>query len=577
MTMTSILASALVANILALNSSTNVSGSEVMVYSENRTSAKISKEANRTEPNTLAPTVSEDPSLVKTSRSPNIWKYVFDWDKICPKSESDESFGFCHVMEKHFSGSNRVVKSVAPPASIPSPPAPPFPHQSPDGVPELIPVPCKACDQDRKDRLFIRGAPYTNSMTKVLVDFASAQAGGKVLAQGEGVRGASDVISSDDSKYLLTPCANRVWLTVRLGDEVFLEKLGIVSNELFASNFRHIQVLGSRQYPTAEWRVLGEIETNPEETQEWFDLSPSSQCSKCYVKYLKIRILTHHALEGYTHCALTRLQAFGNTVLQSLDRIQHMNASVAAENTGSPLPGYLKKGSRGADMVETRLKFLLGQKNNVTNSHPVDSGSLENSSHTHVDSPSHQTALDDEAGNNPLLKFIEEVNRLKKQYESVTSTLYAMNQLVKACSPPSAADNTTEVPPSEKSPSSRAAATVLITLFGHHIAFPTISFDPLWLIMITLVISQIITWRLLSQRQRHSDTPDLVVNMSASRESSSVNVARRFSLHTQQFKKRHHGLWRPHIRRPTLVYQKSHKYDGLKQQPVRGTPEPNSD
>lgn len=572
MAMAIILAYASVASFLALNSSTNVSGSEVMVYSFNRTSAKISKEANLTETETFASTVTVVPSRIEISRSLSVWKLMFDWDKICLKSESVESFGFCHAMEKQFAGSNRVLKSMAPPAAIPSPPAPPFPHKSPDGVPELVLVPCKACDQDRKDRLFIRGAPYTNSMTKVLVDFASAQAGGKVLAQGEGVRGASDVISSDDSKYLLTPCANRVWLTIRLGDEVFLEKLGIVSNELFASNFRHIQVLGSRQYPTAEWRVLGEIETNPEETQEWFDLSPSSQCSKCYVKYLKIRILTHHALEGYTHCALTRLQAFGSTVLQSLDRIQHMNASVA-ENSGSPLPGYLKKGSRGAHMVETRLKYLLGQ-DNVTNPNPVDSGSIDNSTDTHVDSPTHQTALDDDAGNNPLLKFIEEVNRLKKQYESVTSTLYAMNQRVKAYSPPSPADNTT-VQPSEKPPSSRVA-TVLITLFGHHFAVPTISFDPVWLIILSLGISQIMTWRLLSRRQGHSHTPDLLVNMSASRESSSVNVARRFSLHPQQLKKRHHGLWRPHIRRPTLVYQKSQKYDGLKHH-VKGTPEPNSD
>jgi len=482
-----------------------------------------------------------------------IWKLAFEVHSICLAGES-ESGDSCHILEKSVSLKRPPLRDSKLPPSIPSPPAPPFPHKSVDGVPEYIPIPCKACDQDRKDRLFIRGAPYSNLMTKILVDFASAQTGGKILAQSEGMRGASDILSADENRYLLSPCANKVWFTIRLGDEVFVEKLGIVSNELFASNFRHIQVLGSRQYPTSEWRVLGEIETNPEETQEWFDLSASGQCSKCYVKYIKIRILTHHALEGYTNCALTRMQVFGNTVLQSLDRIQHMNTSFA-DNPGALLPGYVKAGSRGVELVQKRLDYLrTGQeKPDVTQEeiHPE---------RVVVPSP-----REEDEGNNPLLKFIEEVTRLKKQYEYVTNSLYSVNQILK--------DYTTTGGSSLLSPNSTIGtsdkgSSIFVSLLGHLFVLP--AFDPAWLVFFILILSQIMTWILvLRQTYRSQPIPDLVVSVNPERSASPVSNGRRFSIHPIQFKKRHHGLWRPQIKRSIFSHLRSQRKEATLDDPLR--------
>lgn len=137
---------------------------------------------------------------------------------------------------------------------IPSPPGPGV-YQSQlakDGIADLVSIPCKPCETDRKDRKFIRGVPYKNSMTKILVDHASGQAGGKILAHSESLRNVNDIIHSDDSRYMLTACSGKVWFTIKLADEVFIEKIGITASELFASTFRHIQILGSKQYPTSE-------------------------------------------------------------------------------------------------------------------------------------------------------------------------------------------------------------------------------------------------------------------------------------------------------------------------------------
>ena len=467
----------------------------------------------------------------------------------------------CHFLENFYFTKPHTPPHRPMPQAIPSPPAPPVPHTSVDGVPELVPVPCKPCDQDRKDPLFIRGSPYSNSLTKLLVDHASAQSGGKILAHSDNLRGVSDILAADGNRYLLTVCSSKAWFTIRLADEVFIEKIGVIANELFASTFRHIQILGSRQFPTNEWRVLGDIETNPMETQEWFDLSAASQCSKCYVKYLKIRVLTHHALEGYTNCALTRIQVFGSTVLQSLDRIQGMNSSVAAENgvsnTGQ-IPAFVKMGARAAEIVEARVRYLNGGVPSDGGSPPIDpsSGDHRNPPMTESPEPPPSPGHDDE--NNPLLKFIEEMTVLKKQYQSVANSVFAMNELMKTHSEmitsshgeSAGGKNETLVPKEETT----IFPGVVISILGVPLTFPKLKIDVLWAVIACLAIVQAATLVAVMKRTATPTPPPPPVRsimVSLNQQEETGTSGRRFSVRPQavQFKKRHHGLWRPKLRR----------------------------
>jgi hypothetical protein len=373
-----------------------------------------------------------------------------------------------------------------------------------------------------EERIFVKGEAYSASMTKLLVDHAANQSGGKILTQSDGIRGVSEILGADSTRYLLTLCTNKVWFTIRLSDDVFVERIGFVASELFASTFRHIQVLGSRQYPTNEWRVLGEVETNPVENQEWFDISASSECSKCYVRYIKIRVLSHHALEGYSNCALTRVQVFGSTVLQSLDRFQ-------ANRTEPDLP---KRDEKPADEENT-----------------------------------------------PLLKFIEEMTQLKKQYQSVASSVFAMNEIIKAQQKIIDHDGKTSlITPDFFSPTDPAGRVIIktISIFDYKmtIRIPT-EFDMTHIVLGLLVSYQVVAFltklirRTTDVSEDSSKTPQsIVVSMHSSgeRDDTGMYGSRRFSIRPQptQFKKRHHGLWRPKIRK--VWYQHHARIDDEKEQ-----------
>ena len=439
----------------------------------------------------------------------------------------------CHFLERFYHSGRYQPSSPPPPPVIPSPPAPALSHQAGDGVMELVPIPCKPCDQDRKDRNFIRGAAFSNSMTKLLVDYASAQSGGKILAHSDGLRGVSDVLATDENRYLLTLCSNKVWFTIRLSEEIFVEKLAFVSSELFASTFRHIQVLGSRQYPTNEWRVLGEIETNPMETHEWFDLSASGQCSKCYVKFLKIRVLTHHALEGYTNCALTRIQVVGNTVLQSLDRIQSMNSSMSQVGTAQT-PAFVKLGNRGASFVDQRIRFITGEPP-VISPPPVEEPVAE--------VPTTPSPMDD--GNSPLLKFVEEMTQLKRQYSSVVSSVYSMNEIIKSQAGIIGVLQSSNV--TSVAAAAPASASVMLSVFGISFLVPKLKFEWSSVLVAVLIVIQVVgvaaTLRKPGQPQPSSNPSYLVVN-------DTGITGRRFSVRESvPFKKRSHGLWKPKPKR----------------------------
>ena len=326
------------------------------------------------------------------------------------KFEPTWDIGKCHFLEK-FYGDRVNAERVKMSPSV----APVLLGGTIGGLGDPVPVVCKPCEAERKDRAFVRGVAYTDAATRLLVDHASAHSGGKILSHSDKLRGVNDVLVLDDNRYLLTQCSNKVWFTIRLADEIFVDRVGLVASELFASTFRHIQILGSRQYPTSDWRVLGEIETNPMENQEWFDLSAGSECSKCYVRFVKIRVLTHHALEGYTNCALTRFQVFGSTVLQSLDKIQ----AATGQTEGTKLPSFVKLpiGTLSEQIAE-RMRQIRGLP-------PVPPPTIP-------EPPPPELPLEPEEDNNsPLLKFIEEMTILKRQYASVANNLHSLNETLK--------------------------------------------------------------------------------------------------------------------------------------------------
>ena len=455
----------------------------------------------------------------------------------------DDEIECWYLQNLYESRSWRHGASMNAPITVSSPPAPSRSAKLGDGTLEFVPMPCKQCETDRKDRSFILGSAYTHSMAKLLVDYSSSHTGAKILASSDHLQGVSDILAADDNRYLLTLCSNKVWFTIRLADEVFIEKIGLIASELFASTFRHIQILGSRQYPTTEWRVLGEVETNPLETQEWFDLSASSHCSKCYVKYIKIRVLTHHALEGYTNCALTRIQIFGSTLLQSLDKIQNMNSTTGSSVAANRDPAFVKAPiEKLYSFMSTSTEPEMPQVVPVVTPTPAPV----------TPSPVDHSAAKDES-NNPLLAFVEEMTLLKKQYAAMSHSLYSMNEALKSSQ--SGMNQTS---------TSTSHGTITVSILGTSFVVSR-NWDATKLLVLVLVLVQCMTmymviWR--NGRSKHVEQGrtvqiDYRLGQAGSDTDSEVRDNGRMKS-TKPFatpmKKRHHGIWKPRIRRSVFYH-----------------------
>lgn len=163
---------------------------------------------------------------------------------------------------------------------------------------------------------FIRSQPYSDDfLNGVRYDYASMHAGARLVTHAKGLLHAKAVLSPDKSLYMLSPCETRSWFVISLLEDIFVEYVGLVTLELFASGYRHLQILGSNQYPTEVWRLLGEIESNATSNYELFDVGSRCQrlAEECWVRFLKIRVLSHHRMEDNSFCALTRFQVFGAT------------------------------------------------------------------------------------------------------------------------------------------------------------------------------------------------------------------------------------------------------------------------
>jgi len=191
-----------------------------------------------------------------------------------------------------------------------------------------------------------------SKISKMDLDYASHAAGAKILDSSPGMISPSHILKGDPSAYMLAPCTKTsTSFVIGLAEVISLEKIGFISLEFFASQFRHIQILGSSTFPTDRWRILGEVELALSKTHQIFDLEPRcrEQENGCWVRFLKIRILSQYNMDNSIYCALTNIQVFGSTVLKELDKkFELEDIEEANQNVPAPIVSDLL--SDGLDM-----------------------------------------------------------------------------------------------------------------------------------------------------------------------------------------------------------------------------------
>ncbi|CBZ54877.1 hypothetical protein NCLIV_053020 [Neospora caninum Liverpool] len=212
----------------------------------------------------------------------------------------------------------------------------PTPCASAACAPEVRSRPAKA-ELSLNGRPFLRGRAYEAEAQKLKFDFASVDAGARIVASSRGVTNIKSVQRNDLDSYMLVPCQLQPkFFVISFTEPIHVEQVAVASMEIYASAFRHIQLLGSDVYPTKQWRLLANLETNPREAQEIFDVK--RECAAlhggqaCWAKYLKVRLLSYHVVEAqYYYCSLTSFHVFGSTGFQMLESHIHNEGSPDAE------------------------------------------------------------------------------------------------------------------------------------------------------------------------------------------------------------------------------------------------------
>eukprot|EP00501_MAST-03F_sp_TOSAG23-6_P002445 GSMAST32.ASY1.ANO1.2554.1 assembled CDS len=169
----------------------------------------------------------------------------------------------------------------------------------------------------------------TNAVTKATDDiqkfnFASFDAGAKMLRVSDGIEASDVILKNDNDKYMMTPCASNVWwLVVQLSEDIAVTSISLSNYEHYASSVKRFQVLGSSQYPTEGWILLGQFTASKERGVQEFTMP-----KRVWARYLKLRILSHYGSEFY--CTLTSFKAHGYTALEGFrDEMVKMSEEVA--------------------------------------------------------------------------------------------------------------------------------------------------------------------------------------------------------------------------------------------------------
>lgn len=145
-------------------------------------------------------------------------------------------------------------------------------------------------------------------------NFASVDAGARILASSGGVVGAKNVIEGSMDKYSLAPCngeglGGSRWIDVELSEDIILERVETGNLEYYSSSARKIAILGASAYPPAKWNVLGVFDFAHIRTLQKFEIKDRMTTTR----YLRVMFAGKQGHEFY--CPISTIQVFGKSLI----------------------------------------------------------------------------------------------------------------------------------------------------------------------------------------------------------------------------------------------------------------------
>eukprot|EP01053_Blabericola_migrator_P002651 Blabericola_migrator_1__2650@NODE_1751_length_3859_cov_45_437236_g1128_i0_p1_GENE_NODE_1751_length_3859_cov_45_437236_g1128_i0NODE_1751_length_3859_cov_45_437236_g1128_i0_p1_ORF_typecomplete_len939_score148_05Sad1_UNC/PF07738_13/8_2e10Glyco_trans_1_2/PF13524_6/1_7e02Glyco_trans_1_2/PF13524_6/3_3_NODE_1751_length_3859_cov_45_437236_g1128_i072823 len=164
-------------------------------------------------------------------------------------------------------------------------------------------------------------APELESTIKFMYDYASADAGGKIVESTPTARNVRAILKSHPDAYMMSRCADPVSVVVALPEQILIQYVAFESQELFSSFYGKVAIMVSGAYPKDQWIVLGILSLDDSRSKEVFDLTPICKKlgnSACWITRVKFQVLSYNRVSNSDYCTLTRFQVFGSTLLQGL-------------------------------------------------------------------------------------------------------------------------------------------------------------------------------------------------------------------------------------------------------------------
>jgi hypothetical protein len=170
-----------------------------------------------------------------------------------------------------------------------------------------------------------------------------------VLASSDSMKGASNILNADRDRYMMTESqVKKKWVALSLIESMLLDTLVLANFEYYSCSPRRFQLLGSLEYPTKRWALLGDFEANDTRAEQSFEIP-----QPMYVRYLKLRFLTHYGAQHYW--SVSAVRAYGQTVVDKYqadwERVQEAKNAVA-DATQLQLEAQKEAHAEGGEAVE---------------------------------------------------------------------------------------------------------------------------------------------------------------------------------------------------------------------------------
>ncbi|ETV94399.1 hypothetical protein, variant 1 [Aphanomyces invadans] len=161
-------------------------------------------------------------------------------------------------------------------------------------------------------------------------NYASKDSGATVLDHAPGTKGSVNLLVPDKDRYMLIPCASeKKWVVVSLSEDIHADAIAIANYEKFSSPTRDFLVLGSINYPSDTWVVLGNFTASHRNGEQLFEFHESH-----HVRYIKLRMMSHYGSEYY--CTMSQIRVFGRTFTQVISQLEKTIEAEAQSPSPSP-------------------------------------------------------------------------------------------------------------------------------------------------------------------------------------------------------------------------------------------------